>query len=69
MAELTQLAQSGEERRWAMGQVIEATYEAGTFRPLAVIDLQEGQHVALTIEPMAMTREEAKVELQAWHAV
>jgi predicted DNA-binding antitoxin AbrB/MazE fold protein len=52
-----------------MTQVIEAVYEDGAFRPLETVDLQEGQHVALAFEPMAITREAAEAELRAWQRV
>jgi predicted DNA-binding antitoxin AbrB/MazE fold protein len=52
-----------------MGQVIEAVYEDGAFRPLESVDLREGQRVALVFEPVTKSRREAKELLRAWQSV
>lgn len=52
-----------------MAQTIEAVYEQGVFKPLQPVKLTEGQKVALSLEPMAMTREEAEAQLREWQKV
>ena len=52
-----------------MAITIEATYEQGTFKPTKPVALAEGQRVCLSVEPMAMTREQAEAQLAEWHKV
>jgi predicted DNA-binding antitoxin AbrB/MazE fold protein len=52
-----------------MTHVIEAVYEHGAFKPLEPVELQEGQRVTLSVEPMASTEAEAEAQLQAWQRV
>jgi predicted DNA-binding antitoxin AbrB/MazE fold protein len=52
-----------------MAHVIEAVYEHGTFKPLGPVELQEGQRVTLSVEPLALTAAEAEAQLCAWQRV
>ena len=52
-----------------MSQTVESTYSGGVFRPRSPVDLQEGQKVALAIDPVALTAEEAGAEITAWQTV
>ena len=48
---------------------IDAVYEAGVFRPLEQVPLDEGQRVSLSVEPLALTPEEAEAKLRQWQQV
>jgi predicted DNA-binding antitoxin AbrB/MazE fold protein len=52
-----------------MAELIDAVYEQGTFKPLKPVELPAGQRVTLSVEPMALTPDEAEAQLRAWHAV
>jgi predicted DNA-binding antitoxin AbrB/MazE fold protein len=52
-----------------LAQLIDAVYERGNFKPLEPAKLPEGQRVTLSVEPMALTPEEAEAQLRAWHTV
>lgn len=52
-----------------MAQLIEAVYEQGAFKPLELVELPEGQRVTLSVEPRALTPDEAEAQLRAWHTV
>ena len=51
-----------------MAQIIEAVYGHGVFRPLEPVEFAEGQRVALSVEPMAMSLAEAH-RLRGYDAV
>jgi predicted DNA-binding antitoxin AbrB/MazE fold protein len=48
---------------------VQAVYEHGVLRPLQPVDLQEGQHVTISVKTRGLTREQAEAELAAWHRV
>jgi len=52
-----------------MAELIEAVYEQGAFRPVEPVELPEGQRVTLSVEPRALTPDEAESQLRAWHTV
>jgi predicted DNA-binding antitoxin AbrB/MazE fold protein len=52
-----------------MANTIEAVYEHGIFKPLEPVELQEGQRVTLSVEPLALTAAEAEAQLRAWQQV
>ncbi len=52
-----------------MARMIEAIYEQGVFKPLQPVQLTEGQKVALSVEPIAMTAAEAEAQLREWQKV
>jgi predicted DNA-binding antitoxin AbrB/MazE fold protein len=52
-----------------MAELIEAVYEQGAFKPLEPVELPEGQRVTLSVEPRALTPDEAEAQLRAWHTV
>ena len=41
-----------------MSQAVEAIYERGVLRPLQPLELAEGQRVAISLEPVALSPEE-----------
>lgn len=52
-----------------MAQAIEAVYERGTFRVFDAVPLPEGQRVALSYEPLAMTPAEAEAYVREWQSL
>jgi predicted DNA-binding antitoxin AbrB/MazE fold protein len=52
-----------------MAELIEAVYEQGSFKPVEPVELPEGQRVTLSVEPRALTPDEAAAQLRAWHTV
>ena len=52
-----------------MTYAVEAVYEKGVFRPLEPVALEEGQRVALSVKPQALSPAEADAKLRAWQEV
>lgn len=48
-----------------MPDVIEAIYEHGVFKPLQALDMPDGQHVRLVVEPSETTTSEDMLLLAA----
>ena len=46
-----------------MGQVVEAVYENGVLKPLERLDLNEREHVRITVEPLSVPSDDQQDQI------